>query len=74
MSGDFSESEQVFRLRKRHNLTLSEMGVKLQVTAQSVKEIQKREKAGTVSINVLRNVAEVLGYRFEYRFTPLNKG
>ena len=59
--GDFSEFEQVLRLRKRHSITLSELGEKLNITAQSVKEIQDREKMGTVSINVLRNVAEALG-------------
>jgi hypothetical protein len=71
--GDFSEFEQVLRLRKRHSITLSELGEKLNITAQSVKEIQDREKMGTVSINVLRNVAEALGYRFEYRFVPINE-
>jgi transcriptional regulator with XRE-family HTH domain len=71
--GDFSEFEQVLRLRKRHSITLSELGEKLNITAQSVKEIQDREKIGTVSINVLRNVAEALGYRFEYRFVPIKE-
>lgn len=73
VKGDFSEYEQVFRLRKRHSLTLSELGEKLHITAQSVKEIQEREKSGTISINVLRNVADALGYRFEYRFIPVNE-
>jgi len=70
--GDFTDNEQVLRLRKRHNLTLSVLGEKLHITAQSVKEIQDREKSGVVSINVLRNVAEAFGYRFEYRFTPIS--
>lgn len=70
---DYANYEQVLRLRKRHNLTLSALGEKLQITAQSVKEIQDREKSGTVSIKVLRNVAEALGYKFEYRLTPMNE-
>jgi|GEM_PF-1967067 len=70
--GDFSDSEQVLRLRKRHNLTLAELGEKLKVTGQSVKEIQNREKSGSVSIHIMRTVAEALGYKFEYRFTPIN--
>ncbi len=68
ISGDYTENEQVLRLRKNHQLTLSELGEKLNITAQSVKEIQDREKFGTVTIKFLRNVAEALGYRFEYRF------
>ncbi len=71
ISGDYTENEQVLRLRKNHQLTLSELGEKLNITAQSVKEIQDREKFGTVTIKVLRNVAEALGCRFEYRFTPI---
>ena len=67
---DFAGNEQVLRLRKHHKLTLQAMGEKLNITAQSVKEIQDREKAGTISINVLESVAKSLGYRFEYRFTP----
>ena len=70
--GDFTENEHVHRLRKKHHLTLSDLGEKLHITAQSVKEIQDREKSGVVSINVLRNVAEALGYRLEYRFTPIS--
>lgn len=70
---DFSGSEQVLRLRKRHKLTLQALGEKLSITAQSVKEIQDREKAGTISINVLESVAKALGYRFEYRFKPIDE-
>jgi len=73
ISGDFSEHEQVLRLRKKHCLTLSELGGKMKITAQSVKDIQDREKTGAISLKILRNVAEVLGYRFEYRFTPIDK-
>ena len=68
---DFAGNDQVLRLRKRHKLTLEGLGDKLNITTQSVKEIQDREKAGTISINVLENVAKVLGYKLEYRFTPL---
>lgn len=67
----FKENEQVLRLRKRHSLTLAELGERMQISAQSVKEIQDREKSGTVSINVLKKVAEALGCRLEYKFTPI---
>jgi hypothetical protein len=67
---DFAGNEQVLRLRKNHKLTLQELGKKLNITGQSAKEIQDREKSGSITIKVLENVAESLGYKFEYRFIP----
>jgi hypothetical protein len=66
---DFMGNEQILRLRLKHNLTLRELGEKLNITGQSVKEIQDRERTGGLTINVFKNVAESLGYVFEYRFT-----
>ena len=65
---DFLGNGQVLRYRKMHILSLRELGEKLSISAPSVKEIQDRERAGTVNINVLKKVAEALGYKFEYRF------
>lgn len=70
---DFTENEKILRLRKQHKLTLQALAEKLKITAQSVKEIQDREKTGGVTINALQNVAKALGYKFEYRFVPLKK-
>lgn len=70
---DLNPGEQVKRLRKQHNLTLAKLGKKLNITAQSVKETEQRENIGSVSINVLKRVANALGYKFEYRFYPLKE-
>ena len=70
---EFESNEQVKRIRQEHNLTLRELGEKLKITAQSVKEIQDRERKGTVSINVLKKVAKCLGYKLEYRFRHIIK-
>ncbi|MBL7128081.1 MAG: GIY-YIG nuclease family protein [Ignavibacteria bacterium] len=70
---DFAGNEQVLRLRKQHRLSLQALGEKLNITAQSVKEIQDREKTGSATIKILENIAEVLGYKFEYRFLPKTK-
>jgi predicted DNA-binding mobile mystery protein A len=40
------------------------------ITAQSVKEIEEREKNGTISINVLRQFCKCLGLKFVYGFIP----
>lgn len=70
---EFAGNEQVLKLRKYHGLTLHELGEKLDITSQSIKEIQDREKRGSVSIKILENVEKVLGYKFEYRFIPKAK-
>lgn len=70
---DFAGNEQVLRLRKQHGLSLQALGEKLNITGVSVREIQDREKTGSVTIKKLENVAEVLGYKFEYRFLPKAK-
>jgi len=70
---DFAGNEQVLRLRKRHNLTLKALAEKLNITSPSLKEIQDREKTGSLTIKKLEKVADVLGYKFEYRFVPKAK-
>ena len=67
---DFAGNEQVFRLRKQHKLTLQDLGEKLNITKQGVKDIQDREKTGGVTIKALESIAMALGYKFEYRFIP----
>jgi len=66
---DFAGNEQILRLRLKHNLTLRELGEKLNISSQSVKEIQDREHHGGLTLSILKNVADALGYNFEYRFT-----
>jgi predicted DNA-binding mobile mystery protein A len=43
------------------------------ITAQSVKEIETREKLGTISINTLKQVGMALDMRLIYGFIPNDK-
>lgn len=70
---DFAGNEQILSLRKRHKLTLKALAEKLNITSPSLKEIQDREKTGSLTIKKLEKVADVLGYKFEYRFVPTAK-
>ena len=70
---DFAGNEQVLRLRKQHRLSLKAFGAKLNITSQAAQQLQDREKTGAVTIKLLENIAEVLGYKFEYRFLPKAK-
>jgi DNA-binding XRE family transcriptional regulator len=64
----FTENEQIKRLRHEHKLNLRQLGEKLNITAQSVKEIEEREQSGALTLSSCQKVAKVLGYKFEYRF------
>jgi DNA-binding XRE family transcriptional regulator len=55
-------------IRQQNKLTLKDVGLKLGITPQSVKEIETRELNGTITINTLNNYANVLGYKLEYKF------
>lgn len=55
-------------IRKNAGLKLRQVGEKLGITAQSVKETEMRELHGGVSINRLRAYGEALGYELQYKF------
>jgi len=41
------------------------------ITAPAVKQIEEREKAGTISLKVLRQVGAALNMKFVYGFIPV---
>lgn len=57
-------------IRTALGMSLKQLGKKLGMTAPSVKEIEEREKNGTVSLNVLRQFGNALGLRLVYGFIP----
>ena len=69
---DFAGNEQILTLRKRHKLSMESLGLRLNITRQGVYKIQQSEKAGTISINSLKRIAETLGYTLEYRFVKVD--
>jgi predicted DNA-binding mobile mystery protein A len=54
-------------------MSLRQLGAKMGITAQSVKEIETREKLGTVSLNTLKQVGNALDMRLIYGFIPKDK-
>jgi len=58
-------------IRNKHALPLRVVGERMNITAQSVREIEKRELYGTVSLNVLRNYAAAMGYELQYKFVKI---
>jgi predicted DNA-binding mobile mystery protein A len=60
----------VHAIRLSLGMSLKQLGRRMNITAQSVKEIEEREKAGTISINVLRQFGKSLNMKFIYGFIP----
>lgn len=63
----------IYAFRYALNMSLRQLGQRLSITPQSVREIEEREKKGTVSLKVLRQVASALNMRFVYGFIPEEK-
>ncbi len=63
----------IYSIRKGINMSLRQLGKRLSITPQSVKEIEEREKTGTISLKVLKQVAAALDMYFVYGFIPKDK-
>jgi predicted DNA-binding mobile mystery protein A len=63
----------IYSIRQGINMSLRQLGQRMSITPQSVKEIEEREKNGSVSINVLKQVAAALDMKFVYGFIPSEK-
>jgi predicted DNA-binding mobile mystery protein A len=61
----------IHAIRQALNMSLRQLGQRLSITPQSVREIEVREKNGTVSIKVLQQVATALNMKFVYGFVPM---
>jgi len=60
----------IYAFRYALNMSLRQLGQKLSITPQGVKDIEEREKSGTVSLKVLQQVASALNMKFYYGFIP----
>jgi predicted DNA-binding mobile mystery protein A len=57
-------------IRKTLNMSLRQLGDRLSITPQSMRDIEKRERAGTISLKALREAAEALDMTLVYGFIP----
>jgi predicted DNA-binding mobile mystery protein A len=60
-------------VRMALKMSLRQLGSRLGVSAQSVKELEVREKLGTISLNILKQVGNALDMRLIYGFIPKDK-
>lgn len=57
-------------IRKTLNMSLSQLGKRMNITPQSVRALELREKEGTLSLKSLKEAAEALNMRLVYGFVP----
>jgi predicted DNA-binding mobile mystery protein A len=60
----------IYAIRQGINMSLRQLGQRLSITPQSVREIEEREKNGTISLKVLKQVAAAMDMQFVYGFIP----
>ena len=57
-------------IRTALGMSLQQLGDKLSITKQSVRDIEKREQVGSITINALRAAAGAMDMQFVYGFVP----
>ena len=57
-------------IRTTINMTMEQLGSRLKMTKQGVKNLEERESEGALSINTLKEVAAALDLKFVYGFVP----
>lgn len=57
-------------IRTTLNMTMDQLGTKLNITRQGVKRIEDSEAKGTLTIHSLKVVAQALELKFVYGFVP----
>ena len=57
-------------IRTTLNMTRDQLGTKLGLTKGAIQKIEEREAAGTITINKLRYVGDVIDMQFVYGFVP----
>ncbi len=59
-------------IRTTLNMTMAQLGTKLNITRQGVKRIEKSEANGTITLNSLKDVANAMDLKFVYALVPKN--
>ena len=60
----------IYSIRQALGMSMRQLGNKMGITPQSVKEIEEREKSGTITLKVLRQFGQVLNLKLVYGFIP----
>lgn len=67
------ENGWINNIRISLNMTMAQLGNRLNITRQGVKKVEESEAKGSISIKSLKEVAKALDLKFVYGFVP-NEG
>ena len=59
-------------IRMTLNMTMAQLGTKLNITRQGVKKIETSEAHGAITLNSLKNVASAMDLKLVYALVPKN--
>ena len=57
-------------IRMSLGMTLKQLGRKMNVSSQSINQLEQREKDGTITVNKLKKIASMLNMKIVYGFIP----
>ncbi|WKN45894.1 mobile mystery protein A [Tunicatimonas pelagia] len=57
-------------IRTALNMTMAQLGAKLNITRQGVKSMEESESNGTITLNSLKNVANAMDLKLVYALVP----
>ncbi len=60
----------IYSIRHALGMSMRQLGNRMGITPQSVKEIEEREKSGTITLKVLRQFGQALNLKLVYGFIP----
>ena len=58
-------------VRKAIGMNMRQLATKMNKTPQAIKQIQEREKAGTITLNSLEETAAAMNMRLVYAIVPM---
>ncbi|MCB1156667.1 MAG: mobile mystery protein A [Leptospiraceae bacterium] len=63
----------IYSIRTALKMTLKQLGRRMGISPQSVSNMEKREKVGTVTLKTLKDFAQAMDMEFVYGFIPRDK-
>ncbi|MDR1453621.1 MAG: mobile mystery protein A [Candidatus Margulisbacteria bacterium] len=61
----------IYAVRTAWGMSRRQLGKRLHISAQSVKDLEENEASGAVSLNRLRTAGQALGLQFSYSLRPV---
>ena len=62
----------IHAIRYALNMSMRQLGKRLSITPQSVRDLEERERNGAISLKKLHQVAAAMNMKFVYGFIPLD--